>query len=277
MEEFNLIFAPWIPAATLNGETRLISLWEALVNAGAYRRLSASLPHSTAALLRLFLAVLHRNFGPADVETWEGIWQRGAFDAGVLDAYFDRWKHRFNLFSTEHPFYQNRHPLVKEKPAQVLLQMIGGGDTFTLFDHVMDEDDFVLTPADAALMLVTAHSFSLAGLAYPQLKLVYTDAPCSRSIVFFVEGKNLFETLMFNLVQYNRETPIPSRRDGEDRPAWEMDDPYLPERATPMGYLDFLTWQNRRILLIPEKQGDRIVVTRITTAPGLTLDSEVHN
>ncbi len=275
--EFNLIQEPWIPLVTLDGAPRQVSLREALVNAPAYRRVSANLPHSTAALLRLLLAVLHRNFGPPSTDAWEALWQRGAFDAAVLERYFERWEARFDLFTGDHPFFQNRHPLVKEKPAQVLLQMIGGGDTYTLFDHVMDDDDFTLTPADAAVLLVTAQSFSLAGLAHPQLKLVYTDAPCSRAIVFFVEGKNLFETLMFNLVRYNAAEPITWSKKAQDLPAWEVGDPYLPERTTPLGYLDFLTWQNRRITLIPGERDGRTVVERITTAPGLVIDANVRN
>lgn len=277
MKEFNLIYTPWIPAVTCDGRVLQVSLREALINAKAYSRINSSLPHSTAALIRLLLAVLHRNFGPVDSEAWEDLWLRGSFDPDVLDSYFDRWATRFDLFASDHPFYQNRHPLVEEKPVQTLLQHIGGGDTFTLFDHVMDGDTCHLTPEEAAVLLVTAQAFSLAGLCHPQLKLVYTDAPCSRSIVFFVEGKNLFETLMFNLVRYNRENPIPWRRDNDDRPAWEMDDPYQPDRTTPLGYLDYLTWQNRRIMLIPGELNGRTVVERITTAPGLIVNAEQRN
>ena len=275
--QFNLLHEPWIPVVTLDGVARSVSLREALLNATIYRGVSANLPHTNAAVLRLLLAVLHRNFGPPNTDVWETLWLRGAFDGAVLDEYFERWQSRFDLFSNEHPFYQNRHPLVREKPAQALMQMIGGGDTFTLFDHVLDESLVSLTPPEAALLLVTAQAFSLAGLAYPQLHLVYNDAPCSRAIVFFVEGKNLFETLMFNLIQYNRAEPFPWHAEEPDRPAWEADDPYLPQRSQPLGYLDYLTWPNRRIMLVPEEQSGQSVVVRITTAPGLVLNAEVHN
>lgn len=275
--QFNLLYEPWIPVVTINGATQSISLREALVNAPAYRGVSASLPHTNAALLRLLLAVLHRNFGPASSEEWEALWGRGAFVRAALDTYFDRWQARFNLFSDQFPFFQYRHPLVEERPAQALLQMIGGGDRFTLFDHVMDDTPFMLTPEEAALLLVTAHAFGLAGLCHPQHKLVYTDAPCSRAIVFFVEGKNLFETLMFNLIRYNEAEPFRWSRGVPDRPAWEVDDPYLPERTRPLGYLDYLTWQNRKIMLFPETVQGQTQVRRITTAPGLVLGADVRN
>lgn len=275
--QFNLITQPWIPVVALDGGAQLVSLRDALVNAPAYRGVSASLPHSNAAVLRLLLAVLHRNFGPPDTGAWEALWTRNAFDAGRLDAYFEKWSDRFDLFDPLHPFMQQRHPQVNEKPVQDLLQLVGGGDTFTLFDHVMDSTPFWLSPADAAVMLLTVHSFGLAGLCHPQLKLVYTDAACSRGIIFFVEGRTLFETLMLNLVQYNPPRPSPLLQKEPDRPAWEVDDPYLPVRTSPLGHLDFLTWPNRRILLIPEERDGQSLVARITAAPGLVLNAEVRN
>lgn len=276
--KFNLICDPWIPAVTLEGNPAVISLREALVNAPAYQRVSASLPHTSAAVMRLLLAVLHRVFGPEGPDEWEDLWVRRRFDAAALDAYFAAQAPRFELFSPERPFFQRRHPQLEEKPAQALLQVIGGGDTYTLFDHRLDSTRFVLSPADAALMLITAHSFGLAGLWHPQLKLNMTDAPCSRAIVFFVEGNDLFENLMFNLVAYNRGTPSYFAWKGtDDPPAWEMEDPYGDNRTVPNGYLDYLTWQNRKIYLIPEEQNGQTVVARVVIAPGLALSSEVRN
>lgn len=274
---FNLLSEPWIPVVMSSGVPRLVSIRDALLDAPAYRHVSASLPHANAAILRLLLAVLHRNFGPDSPAAWKTLYSRGQFDAAVLEPYFERWQARFDLFSAEHPFYQRRHPLVKENPAQALLQMIGGGDTFSLFDHVMDDTPFTLSPPDAALLLITAQAFGLAGLCHPQLKLVYTDAPCSRAIVFFVEGKTLFETLMFNLVGYNRAEPIQWSGAQPDRPAWEADDPYLPERTRPLGYLDYLTWPNRKIMLIPAEENGQTRVKRMTSAPGLVLAADFRN
>jgi CRISPR system Cascade subunit CasA len=273
---FNLLYEPWIWVEGLDGRSYRVSLSELLLNAGNYRAVSAGLPHTNASVMRLLLAVLHRNFGPRTPEDWKEIWEHGAFDAFVLEQYFEQVFPAFDLFSETRPFYQCRHPLMEAKPAQTLLQIIGGGDTFTLFDHVMDDTPFSLTPADAALMLITAQAFGLAGLCHPQLKLVYTDAPCSRAAVFFVEGKTLFETLMFNLVRYNRATPF-SWLGPDDPPAWERDDPYLPERTRPQGYLDYLTWQNRKIMLIPSEQNGQTVVNQVVLAPGLSLSAELHN
>lgn len=275
---FNLISEAWIPVVDLQGHAQNVSLTEVLKNATQYRNLSAKFPHTNAALMRLLLAVLHRVFGPKDSTVWQALWQKSQFDAGQLAAYLESPPIRagFDLFSPERPFFQHRHPLATPKPIQDLLQIIGGGDTFSLFDHCMDDTQYVLQPAEAALMLLTAQSFGLAGICHPKHKLYYTDAPCSRAIVFFVEGQNLFETLMFNLVAYNRATPIPWAAAG-DALVWEVQDPYVPARTHPNGYLDFLTWPNRKIMLIPQEVDGRTVVSQLTTAPGLVLDAEFHN
>ncbi len=273
---FDLLEQNWIPIINGDGTARELSLREALVNAHHYQRVSATLPHTTAALIRLMLALLHRVFGPKDAAAWAEIWEAGQFDSAALERYFGPQRHKFDLFDEKFPFFQQRHPLVEEKPVQSLLQSVGGGDTFTLFDHTLDDTPLTLTPAEAARMLVTTQAFGLAGLCHPQHKLVYNDAPCSRAIVFLLEGKNLFETLLLNLVRYNRSEPMPWREPG-DRPVWEVDDPYQDRRNTPLGYLDYLTWPNRRILLIPEERDGQTRVVRVTTAPGLTLVAEQRN
>lgn len=275
--QFNLIEEPWIPIVDHSGIPRQINLREALVNAHRYRGISASLPHTNAALYRILLAVLHRVFGPRDDQEWQGLWEQQCFEAARLDSYLNQCHECFDLFSEKRPFFQNRHPKIEIKPANALLFLVAGGDADTLFDHNIDIRPVSLTPQQAALALVTAQSFSLAGLCHPQLGLVYTDAPCARAAVFLLQGKNLFESLMLNLVRYNRFEPIAQQPPAIDLPAWEMENPYQPERSIPLGYLDYLTWQNRRLMLFPSRLDGRLVVQEITTAPGLTLSAEQRN
>jgi CRISPR type I-E-associated protein CasA/Cse1 len=89
-----------------------------------------------------------------------------------------------------------------------------------------------------------------------------------------VQGDTLFETLALNLLRYPDET-LPGRADEEDCPVWEMDDPFTPERSVPLGYLDYLTWQNRRILFFPETMNGEVVVRYMTEAPALRLKKDI--
>src|SRR5205823_1725674 len=85
------------------------------------------------------------------------------------------------------------------------------------------------------------------------------DAPLVRGFTVLALGANLFETLALNLIVYNEETPIPFQ--GTDIPAWERDADEPPRKeGTPVrGYLDYLTWQSRRIHLISASGSDAIV------------------
>jgi CRISPR type I-E-associated protein CasA/Cse1 len=53
-----------------------------------------------------------------------------------------------------------------------------------------------------------------------------------------------------------------------------MDDPFHPIRETPFGYLDYLTWQNRKFLIIPEDDNKETVVRQVFIARGLNLSQE---
>ena len=70
-----------------------------------------------------------------------------------------------------------------------------------------------------------------------------------------MEGDSLFETLMLNL--FDQDLPQHRlKRQAEDRPAWEMDDPFLDDVRRPYGLLDHITWHNRRVRLF--RDGHRI-------------------
>lgn len=148
---------------------------------------------------------------------------------------------------------------------------MASGNNPTLFDHHTEAGGITLTAAQAARMLVAAQAFGLGGLS--GLPQKFTDAPCARGVIFLVQGETLFENLALNFVRYTDDAPLP--RWPDDRPAWEMDDPFAPDRSVPRGYLDYLTWPNRRILLLPEATTEGVVVRRVTIAPALRLESGI--
>lgn len=273
---FNLIDEPWIDAVDADGTRKEYSLRDLLAQAHALQSIYDDSPLVVAALLRMILALLHRVYdGPRNRRAWQAIWTAGKFDVARLETYFEQWHSRFDLFDAEHPFYQTIHAAVDEqiKPISTLLPELATGNNATLFDHTTDASDVALSPAEAARILITAHSFGLAGPCNPQLKLYFTDGTTARGMIFLAEGNSLFETLVLNLLEYPAERPIASGAD--DRPAWEMNDAYSPDREMPQGYLDYLTWQNRRLLLIPEGSDTTIVVRTMALTPGLKLDAGV--
>lgn len=271
---FNLIDAPWIPCTRQDGARVLVGLREVLEQAQRYRSVESGNPLVDASIVRLLLAILHRVLGPPDRAAWAQHWQAGRWPAEELRSYLNRWADRFYLFDDVHPFFQADDPRVKPKSVVTLVFSMASGNNATLFDHHTEEGGASLTPAEAAQALVAAQTFSLAGLS--GLPQKFTDAACARGVVFFLEGHNLFETLALNLLRYDANHPAPPLCQAEDdRPAWEADDAYMPERQVPLGYLDYLTWPIRRIRLIPEEGPDGVCVRQFTVGPGLRLSPDL--
>ncbi|MEW5956221.1 MAG: type I-E CRISPR-associated protein Cse1/CasA [Chloroflexota bacterium] len=266
---FNLVDEAWLPCLNLEGEAKILSLRETLTQAHHLQALTGDSPPQTAALHRLLLAILHRVFGPEDKEAWAALWQAERFEADKLNAYLDEWRPRFDLFDAERPFYQSLDDRVKPKSTISLSHERASGNNATLFDHHTEEIGETLTPAQAARSLITAQAYGLAGLS--GIKQKFTDGTCASGIIFLVEGDNLKQTLLLNMIMYPPDEDMFTHTD-DDKPAWEMDDPFGPDRAIPFGYLDYLTWQNRRVLFQPEQSSDGVIVRTMTMGPALRFD-----
>jgi len=256
---FNLLDEPWLPCAMLDGSAAELSLTDALLHAHEIRELFDESPLVTVALHRLLLAILHRNFGPAGVPEWFALWRRARWDETKLTPYFSRWRERFDLFHPKHPFYQV--PEIENAgrlTAATLFQELSAGNNPTLFDHTNETAPPRFSPAQAARGLVARQAFSVGfGKSKP---FYFSDSPLLRGFSVLVTGDNLFETLALNFVRYNEENPIPRASKREDLPVWEQEHRVQPRRegSTPAGYLDYLTWQSRRIHLYPESESSAV-------------------
>ncbi len=269
---FNLIDCKWIPCVHPDGRVEEFSLGETLARAHELRGVQGDSPLETAALYRLLLAVLHSALrGPRNRAEWAGLWEKGYWEAELVESYLEKWRSRFDLFDPARPFYQVADERVRSKSVITLAMDMASGNNAVLFDHHTETAGESLFPAKAARMLLVSQCFGLAGLSGLEQK--FTDAPWGRGIIFLVEGGDLFQTLALNLLRYPDEQVLPSS--SGDRPAWENDDPHQPLRHIPEGYLDYLTWQNRRVLLLPEGEENSPIVRLMTTAPGLRQDAGI--
>jgi CRISPR system Cascade subunit CasA len=270
---FDLVHEPWIPCVDLRGQQKSLGLEAVLVKAHELQCVRGQTPPVTAAVLFVLLAILYRNFDPKNEQTWLDLWRRGKFDATTIKMYLKKWQDRFDLFHPDTPFYQHRAE-VTTKSINSLQMHMAAGRTETLFEHSV-EGKVALRPAEAALALIAMQAFGLTGVCDLSRELFYKDAPCARGVVSFLSGETLFETLMLNLVGNGCGYSFEKAK--ADQPAWEADNVFSPERTVPQGCLDFLTWQSRRILLLPEEEDGTIVVRSMTTAPGLLFESQTQN
>lgn len=267
-ESFNLIEEKWIPCVRVDGASDTLNLRDTFAQAHQLRTIAGDSPPVTAALHRFLLVILHRVFGPEDEKAWADLWQKDMLDMVALDAYLDKWKHRFDLFDKEHPFYQAADARVKSKSIISLSHEYASGNNATLFDHHTEDGGEELMPAQATRILITAQAFGLAGLSGIDQK--FTDGTCAGGILFLVQGDTLKETLLLNMIQYPPDNDQFKVHTNKDAPVWEMDDPFSQNRSLPHGYLDYLTWQNRRVLFEPG-----VIVSKMTMAPGLRYDPDL--
>jgi CRISPR system Cascade subunit CasA len=261
---------------------REVGLRDALVWAHEIEDVADDSPFVVVALLRLLQALaLDIALGvPGDRadDAWEeeadarwwACWEAGRFDPDAIDAYFDAHADRFDLFDPERPFMQHPEPLTKQtKSPAVLAAELASGNNPTIFDHALDADATPLTPAQAARGVVATQATAIGG--GKSRPFYYSDAIYVGGAVFWVHGASLFESLMLNTppsdsarmkplgVPYWRRATLPR---AQDEPSIRNAD----------GYLDYLTWPARRLLLLAEEHDGRTLVTGVKISQGDKLD-----
>ncbi len=270
---FNLLDEPWIPCVDMHGRVQELGLRDTLVRAHELRGVAGDTPVITAAIYRLLLAVIYRAMGPPqDEEHWGEVWASGRWDEATLQAYFNRWYDRFDLFHPQHPFYQAKSENSRIKNVNPMVFHLSAGNNPTLFDHHTDSEPLALSPAEAVQTLLTVQAFSPAGVAGLAPRDSWT-APWTKGIIFLGEGATIFQTLAFNWINPSLMQSLPHTDD--DRPVWEADNPFEPKRNEPLGVSDYLTWPNRAIWLLPETDGDQIVVRQAEIGSGIKLSDSV--
>lgn len=282
---FNLIDHNWIWGVWREDSRReLISLHTALTRAHELREIHGDTPPETAALHRLMLTVLYCIFNPD--QDWGNLWSVGNFDQRKVDEYLRGHEiyPRFDLFDDQYPFFQ----LAQDNPAwpkkyktvtvSNLRPQYASGNDAVLFDHRKkdaglgrEEDDgdggTALMAPEAARALVAQQAFGFAGLNDPsapnKADKSFSNAPCARGVVFMMEGNTLFETLMLNFfsIDLERNYDLPNRP--ADKPAWELKEPFRDDPKRPYGYLDYATWLNRKVMLLPEGDPENPVIRRM--------------
>lgn len=268
---FDLIEEPFIPVLRKDGAYVEYGLRETLLRAGEINELRDSSPLVTVALHRLLLLVLHRVYdGPKNREARVKILKAGVFDAEKIEAYFAKWKHRFDLFHETHPFFQRAGFKTKEpSPINRLAQERSRGNNAALFDHTVDDPPLSFTPAQAARSVIAEQAFAVGGGKSDTGNS--THAPLVSGAVVLAQGDSLFETLWLNLTEYDGDQrPVAC---DDDQPFWERD-PEAPheQSGVPSGYLDYLGWPARTLCLLPVEEDGAVVVRRVCYAQGRKFD-----
>lgn len=275
---FNLIDEKWIPVAYLSGGYERRSLRDVFYRAHEIDSIAGELPQMAFAIMRLQEAILYRvclDWQMESVIDWAALWSRGRFDTGAIDRYFEKWHASFDLFGDK-PFlqtpglsYSAKEP---DSPSVIMPDLPTKRDKF-LFSMRAPKEDFELEYDEAARYLIVAQLYDIAGIKSCVIGNTHINkgrvyAPkgavgtgwCGAIGGVFVEGHNYFETLMLNLVlRTSRRSPSGLVGIEGDLPPWEKDASIADLRErNPRGPVDLLTWQSRRIRLVPDERRRKV-------------------
>ncbi len=271
---FNLLTQPWIPVQDLHGNISERGILGVLQEAHLLRSVSDPAPPVEFGIIRLLTAFVTDVYQVKTMADVEDVLARGHLEIERLQAYASPRASKFDLFDPVRPFYQvPANQIIKKKgtePVARLFQHLPAGTFHTFFTHSLAASH-AFSPAVCARALCTIPPFMTPGGAgyYPSINK-------TPPWYVVVEGSNLFETLAYNICGMD----LPSNNYNAP-PAWDAPEP-TPEntKITQISTLQGLTWQARRMCLIPSKGGvcsysgqrPEILVREILYGPGPKAD-----
>jgi CRISPR system Cascade subunit CasA len=279
----NLIEDPWIPVRR-DGRSKLVSLRTALLDSHQIDGLALAPATLMVAVLRqtLLPLVLDALGHPQDARSWRARRLKGALGCESLEVYLEKHRPRFDLFDEVAPFAQVAGLVTassETKPASLLVPSMPTGNNVPLFGARTEADPPALRWPDAAAWLLHTQCWDTAGiksgaLGDPRVKNGKTTGnptgPVGSLGVIVPTGPTLFETLLLNLPIIPADPRGPHTAP-EDRPQWARP-PTGPtwEQRPAKGVLDLLTWQARRVRLVPSLDGrtGETVVREVVVAAG---------
>ena len=275
----NLVTDQFIPLIK-NGKVEEVSLQEAILNAHLYDDVcSAESPLTTSALYRFLIAVVDRATELENPKDWKKLLKKEKFSKSTVDDYLSKWKDRFNLYDKKYPFWQvAEKDLPKAKKDKTIpihnlnyIQDRGANAIGANCFLVHHNDEFpLLSLSDAQIVrwLITKQNFSNAeGPSKPK-----HNYPSPSKTCFTVLGKNLFETIMFNLVAkfaYDNTN---------DKAIWEHNSLESPVEAgnKVLGFSCMLTWPTRFLNIHQDKTMSRFSGWRFPKENNLPFPNVLH-
>ncbi|MFG3370563.1 type I-E CRISPR-associated protein Cse1/CasA [Streptomyces sp. NPDC048156] len=280
---YNLFEEPWIPVRWLpttpppsSGELpERVGLQELLLRSGDIASLEVADPPAHAALLRVLYALTARisgldQAGPGD---WGDrrldILDAGGFAQKKIDAYVDRYRHRFFLYDGDgdRPWMQDARLAEQcdaDKTAGVnkLIVTRRAGNAHSWFRHSSDARPVLPSAPEAVLSLLVWHYYGPSGRCSSRevngiKSASATAGPLRTALSYHPEGDMLFETLLAGLIP-----PEQAMRRETDLCPWEWDELPDPDAVPPLptGPCSRLTaCSQHALLLVPDEEDPELV------------------
>ena len=252
MSRFNLLDEHWISVIVdKKGHNKLVSITDVFKHASEYKALAGDMKTQDFALLRILLAVLHTVFSRYDIQgnsrefdsaedneydsnketmnIWREVWNSKKFPDAVF-KYLEQWHDRFYLFDDKYPFFQvlkqdiYSKKLSHKNPTELLGKNINrliseSKNKIAIFSPKCGENKSILNESQLARWLIAFQAYSSVP---DKTKFGSEKYDSSKGWLFdlggiYIEGENLFETLMLNCVLVG-EMQSPKKR---QKPCWE--------------------------------------------------------
>ncbi|MBC7928618.1 MAG: type I-E CRISPR-associated protein Cse1/CasA [Bryobacteraceae bacterium] len=247
---YSLLYEPWIPVRK-SGRLAQVGLIALFKNWESIQDVSAANPPRQIALYRFLIAIVHAALrGPRSASAYQQLWEQDDLGTQIY-TYLEKWAERFDLQHPERPFLQS--PDIAGSVGETAIGKAVYQDANTPIIWFKPGDTPWLTAADAAQELLRMQSLELGG----RKSDLVTAGPgrWTQGRHVFPSGTCLRETLLLNLAEYEPEDT--------DLPVWESQTPIGSGERYPKGYLDWLTFCERRILL--SWAGDRATHLRLAS------------
>jgi len=277
---FDLLTRGWIPVRV--GDRRdSVDLRALFHRAHELTDVEVPLPPAASAFWRLLYVLTSRVTGLADPdmsfvewharrrEVWAE-WSKG-FDPAAVDAYFDRYRDRFDLFDADRPWLQD--PRLAEqcgKPSGLNKLVLGrpAGQNQVWFVHQTDGDPEPIPAEEAVWYLLAQLFYGPSGRCTSRTVGGSTEAntaagPLRGTLSFHPVGASVFESLLAGL-----SPPGEPDDGGVDLCPWEADtlfDP-LSNPVVPSGAATLVGRAQHSVLLRPAPDGQTVTDAWITWA-----------
>lgn len=229
----DLITTPWIPIVKNNGVKENVSLSVFFQQLRTTRDLAVN-PVQRIALMRFLICIVQASLdGPVDESEWAECENNISHR---VDRYLAKWRSSFRLRGDK-PFLQVKNLFVKKGKENDAVKGLGvldfrsplGGSGTPLFDHASIDPQLKISDEETIINLLTLQNFSTGGKVGQamwennQYNHATFAAPCIKALHTFIIGKNMLETLHWNLLcktgSLGGVENLPNGKWG--RPVWE--------------------------------------------------------
>ena len=275
--KYSVLYEKVIPVLMTDGTRASFGIHDTFLRAHEIRSIDCDSPLERYALLRLLVAFAMDMLHPVSWEDRQDLLSEGAFDPDILDEYIALCEEdgpRFDLFDPVHPFLQSAYDAkLDEKAVKSIANLsitVPSGNNHVFWDH-RPEDEAAMAPDAAFRALLAMYVFCTAGAqGYPS---GINNTP---PVYSCLTGDSLFSTIILNMAARKECAPLEY---GEEIVPWRQGKEVIPKEETvSVSMLEALTWQPRRITLLPEPDGKvrRIAFQQGRNFRGNDLWSDPH-